>query len=158
MGQWILDWMCAGGYRPPGPIPSGLKDGQGRRIVDNATMGPLTKDFVYEKDAKAPYNFAGRTQGRGVSGGWKPQANALGGSGTVTKPTLFLAGEAGPEDYAFVPHLKGGMGGGMTVNGPLVHIEQATIREEADARRLADEFATQLERRMANSSPGGRMP
>ena len=37
---------------------------------------------------------------------------AQGGSGTVTKPTLFLAGEAGPEDYAFGPKRKGGLSGG----------------------------------------------
>lgn len=37
---------------------------------------------------------------------------AEGGYGTVTKPTLFLAGEAGPEDFAFAPKRKGGMGGG----------------------------------------------
>ncbi|MGV0982617.1 MAG: hypothetical protein ACOYB0_09670 [Polynucleobacter sp.] len=44
-------------------------------------------------------------------------ANAMaeGGSGTVTKPTLFLAGEAGPEDFAFGPKSKGGLsGGGVT--------------------------------------------
>jgi len=42
---------------------------------------------------------------------------AEGGSGTVDKPTLFLAGEAGKEDFAFVPHSKGGMqsGGGTTI-------------------------------------------
>jgi hypothetical protein len=41
---------------------------------------------------------------------------AAGGSGTVTKPTLFLAGEAGPEDYSFAPKSKGGMGGGTVIN------------------------------------------
>ena len=41
---------------------------------------------------------------------------AEGGSGTVDKPTLFLAGEAGKEDFVFAPHSKGGMqGGGVTV-------------------------------------------
>jgi tape measure domain-containing protein len=39
---------------------------------------------------------------------------AEGGSGTVTKPTLFLAGEAGAEDYAFGPKRKGGLSGGGT--------------------------------------------
>jgi len=36
---------------------------------------------------------------------------AEGGIGTVTKPTLFLAGEAGAEDFAFGPKSKGGLGG-----------------------------------------------
>ena len=40
---------------------------------------------------------------------------AKGGSGTVTKPTLFLAGEAGAEDFAFKPRGKGGMGGKSVV-------------------------------------------
>jgi hypothetical protein len=39
---------------------------------------------------------------------------AEGGSGTVTKPTLFLAGEAGAEDFAFGPKRKGGLSGGGT--------------------------------------------
>ncbi len=33
----------------------------------------------------------------------KPQAMAMGGTGIVTRPTLFLAGEAGPEAYGFEP-------------------------------------------------------
>jgi len=41
---------------------------------------------------------------------------AEGGMGTVTKPTLFLAGEAGPEDFAFGPKSRGGLsGGGVTI-------------------------------------------
>jgi hypothetical protein len=39
---------------------------------------------------------------------------AEGGFGTVTKPTLFLAGEAGAEDFAFGPKRKGGLSGGGT--------------------------------------------
>lgn len=34
---------------------------------------------------------------------------AGGGSGTATKPTLFLSGEAGAEDYVFAPRSKGGL-------------------------------------------------
>jgi hypothetical protein len=37
---------------------------------------------------------------------------ADGGSGVVTKPTLFLAGEAGPESFNFTPLGKGGSGNG----------------------------------------------
>lgn len=43
-----------------------------------------------------------------AAGGIRAIPMAQGGSGTVTKPTLFLAGEAGPEDYAFTPKSKGG--------------------------------------------------
>lgn len=38
------------------------------------------------------------------------QVMAEGGSGTVIKPTLFLAGERGAEDFAFSPQSKGGLG------------------------------------------------
>lgn len=38
-------------------------------------------------------------------------AMAQGGAGTVTKPTLFLAGENGPEDFSFIPQGKSGMAG-----------------------------------------------
>jgi hypothetical protein len=41
---------------------------------------------------------------------------AEGGMGTVNKPTLFLAGEAGPEDFAFGPKRKGGLSGSTVVN------------------------------------------
>lgn len=41
---------------------------------------------------------------------------AQGGWGTVTSPTLFLAGEAGTEDFAFGPHAKGGLGGNVVNN------------------------------------------
>jgi hypothetical protein len=42
---------------------------------------------------------------------------AEGGSGIVTKPTLFLAGEAGPEPYAFGgANNKRGMGMGVIIN------------------------------------------
>lgn len=48
----------------------------------------------------------------------KAHKNALGSHGSVRKPTLFLAGESGPEDFAFSPHLKGGILGGATGKPP----------------------------------------
>jgi phage-related protein len=53
----------------------------------------------------------------------KAFAMASGGSGTVTKPTLFMAGEAGREDFAFSGGGKsfGSRGGGdvyVTINAP----------------------------------------
>lgn len=50
-----------------------------------------------------------------LGGGGSIRAMAEGGSGTVSKPTLFLAGEAGTEDYQFVPHSKGGLAGSGTI-------------------------------------------
>ena len=68
----------------------------------------------------------------GGGGGW-----AEGGSGIVSRPTLFLAGEAGPERFAFTPVGKGGSTGGVIVN-----IENASFRSENDIEdimvRLSD--------------------
>jgi len=51
-----------------------------------------------------------------ASGVVKAIPMAEGGSGIVTKPTLFLAGEAGPEPFAFGgANNKRGMGGGVTI-------------------------------------------
>lgn len=56
----------------------------------------------------------------GGLGGGNPIPMAEGGSGVVERPTLFLAGEAGPERYSFQPLERNGNGGGggngVTVN------------------------------------------
>lgn len=56
----------------------------------------------------------------GGLGGGNPIPMAEGGSGVVERPTLFLAGEAGPEGYSFQPLERNGNGGGggngVTVN------------------------------------------
>jgi hypothetical protein len=51
------------------------------------------------------------------AGGGFPLPMAEGGSGVVTRPTLFLAGEAGPEYVNFRPLSKGGSGGGNVSTG-----------------------------------------
>lgn len=62
-------------------------------------------------------------------------AMAQGGMGTVTGPTLFLAGEAGTEDFAFGPHSKGGLsgtGGSVTINVNVSAPTGQIPREQAD--------------------------
>lgn len=66
---------------------------------------------------------------------------ALGGMGTVTRPTLFMAGEFGPEHFAF----SGGgrrFGGGDTGDGVSVGAVnvQMTVTENVDRNRLAEDF------------------
>jgi hypothetical protein len=52
---------------------------------------------------------------------------AAGGDFMVTRPTLFLAGEAGPERATFTPMAGGnGRSEGVTINGPLVQVESVT--------------------------------
>jgi hypothetical protein len=50
--------------------------------------------------------------------------------GIVTRPTLALIGEAGPE--AVIPLGKGGFGAGITIHGPLLVVEGALDRKTAD--------------------------
>ncbi len=76
---------------------------------------------------------------------------AHGSSGTVRRPTLFVAGEAGPEHYSFVPTYKGkggGGGGGVTINGPL--IGQATISNELDVREVTAQIVREFEKAVGN--------
>ncbi len=71
---------------------------------------------------------------------YNPLAMQGGGSGVVTKPTLFLAGEAGPEYVSFTPLSQGTLWPAVTVNGPLVIIEGNADRETAElAARLVEE-------------------
>jgi TP901 family phage tail tape measure protein len=71
------------------------------------------------------------------TGGAGPQAipQAEGGDWLVTRPTLFLAGEAGPERATFTP-LGGGNGRsggeGLVINGPLVHVENVSDMATVD--------------------------
>lgn len=63
---------------------------------------------------------------------------AQGYSGMVSRPSLFLAGERGPEHVAITP--RGGMGGGVMVTiAPTYNVTLGTSgNPEADARRFLD--------------------
>jgi TP901 family phage tail tape measure protein len=64
-----------------------------------------------------------------------PIPMAEGGDFMVTRPTLFLAGEAGPERATFTPMGKGGGSGsgeGLTINGPLIHVEHVSDMATVD--------------------------
>ena len=81
-----------------------------------------------------------------IRGGAVPMAG--GGSGMVTKPTLFLAGEAGPEQYAFSganKSLDSGTGA-VVVELAAVRAELAAIRREQGltvGRAVKDALALQ---------------
>jgi hypothetical protein len=68
---------------------------------------------------------------------------AKGGSGTVTKPTLFLAGEAGPESFAFGGANNKLMGGGgrsystTTVNNTVIQNIGGSVIAERQVKSLA---------------------
>jgi hypothetical protein len=75
-------------------------------LTDAINAMPERKQIIIDMD----YNIANPPPG-----GWGPApiAEAEGGEYNVTKPTLFIAGEAGPERAIFIPQ---GGGGGSTSN------------------------------------------
>ena len=68
------------------------------------------------------------------------QPMAEGGQGVVTKPTLFLAGEAGAEAFSFSPLSKGGGTGGNIY----VEINNPSIRSDDDIDDLVEAVSRQL--------------
>ncbi|MBP7594306.1 MAG: phage tail tape measure protein [Candidatus Microthrix sp.] len=63
---------------------------------------------------------------------------ADGGLGTVRKPTAFIAGDAGPEDFAFAPLSRGGL---RTQTAPVevhVHVAGSVLSERDLVAALAD--------------------
>jgi hypothetical protein len=61
---------------------------------------------------------------------------ASGGSGMVTKPTLFLAGEGGREEYAFSGTNKSlSTSGGITIGSVNVTVQ---VAEGDDPKKVAD--------------------
>lgn len=67
----------------------------------------------------------------------EPREMAAGGTGRVTGPTLFIAGEAGPEDYAFSGANKRFGSGGNVVDMADIKKELAATRREAARDRRA---------------------
>jgi len=70
----------------------------------------------------------------------QPIPLAKGFEGMVTKPTMFLAGEAGPEYLSVRPKSKGGGGYSMTVNSPLI-VTSAALTEDMCRRAARWMFA-----------------
>jgi hypothetical protein len=72
----------------------------------------------------------------------------------VTKPTLFLAGEAGAEEVAFSGAGKrfGGGGGGVTIQGG-ISISISGVQKSA--KELAREIAVELPRAINRLNAGG---
>ena len=85
------------------------------------------------KNDKGPGNT-----GNAIRGGIRPQA--LGGDYWVTRPTLFLAGEAGPERATFTPQGSSAPGGKVVQLHVHVHAEGANFigTDRRAARQLAD--------------------
>lgn len=72
-----------------------------------------------------------------------PKGMAQGGEGIVTKPTLFLAGEAGAERYSFTPLGRGGSAGPQIV----IYLN-ATISGKLDIVDVAEQLGFEIERQL----------
>lgn len=77
----------------------------------------------------------------------QPIAQAEGGDWYVTRPTLFLAGEAGPERATFTP-LRGGGGQAAPAGAGVVINWQGSVRSEMDIEMIARRLAEMMQRRM----------
>jgi plasmid maintenance system antidote protein VapI len=88
-------------------VEKATADAYARAVKDGADLDNYLRD-LFSKGYTVPINFSGGGVPNGTFGG----AMAEGGSGVVTKPTWFLAGEAGPERYNFTPMGQGASGGG----------------------------------------------
>lgn len=73
---------------------------------------------------------------------------AEGGRGTVTKPTLFLAGEKGDEDFAFAPKSKGGLEGQGNTFDIDINIESPIIKSDMDIEELAEQLGENIQRKL----------
>lgn len=62
---------------------------------------------------------------------------AEGSVGTVSRPTTFVAGEAGAEDFAFVPHRKGGLRSLTGGGGSQMPMQPIRVALEVGTRELA---------------------
>lgn len=71
-----------------------------------------------------------------------PKGMAQGGEGIVTRPTLFLAGEAGSERYSFAPIGRGGAGRDINI------YLTAVINNRSDILSLAEELGIAVEREL----------
>lgn len=71
-----------------------------------------------------------------------PKPMALGGSGTVSNPTLFLAGEAGPEHYSFTPLGAKGQSNGNTYID--IKIDRPTVSNRDDLDTLVEAISMRL--------------
>ncbi len=80
----------------------------------------------------------------------EPRKQALGGEGTVYGPTMFMAGEAGIEDYKFTPARNRKAEAEAEGGGSNVSVGPFYITEAGDARQTAAYVVRELEKAMSN--------
>lgn len=111
-----------------------------------ASVSALTKSIALSSKTSAVSSgldnsgiSGGGSNGVSYGGGW-----AEGGEGIVTRPTLFLAGEAGPERFQFTPVGKES-GESKTVNFHVeINIDSPVVSKEADLDYLTEAISRRV--------------
>lgn len=112
-------------------------------IAAGATIGAMTSAGIAARTISVESQMSGKGQVLQQTAGWGG-GMAEGGSGIVTRPTIFLAGEGGPEHFQFTPLSRGNSrGGGGDINITL----NAVINNKLDIAEVAEELGFELERR-----------
>lgn len=97
-------------------FPSAVADGFDAAGRKAGELGGIIDDKIGRtRTVKVEYEDPGY-EGGGGGGGAAAYPQAVGGDYWVTRPTLFLAGEAGPERATFTPAGRSGGAGGSGVN------------------------------------------
>lgn len=73
-----------------------------------------------------------------------PKPMAQGGEGIASRPTLFLAGEAGPERFKFTPLWKESNTGKQTINHISISIYNPVVRNDRDIDTLTEEISRRI--------------
>jgi hypothetical protein len=108
-------------------LPQDIKIKVGFEVGDFPEYNKLPKNVTVNNLGVTSYDY---------------HAQAAGGDWLVTKPTLFLAGEAGPERATFAP-LKGG----QPANDTPPVVVYATVDSQIDVYRMAETIADEIRRR-----------
>lgn len=144
--QKRLDPFFAGGPTASRDAFQPLERG-GKSVLDGGAR--------IERAAGRFESAAGRLLGAATSfgggasrGGGGVKFMAEGGAGTVRRPTTFVAGEAGPEDFAFAPRKKGGLGamGGSVV----INMGGVTVAGDYDVDQMMAKINREIEKAFGN--------
>ncbi len=141
-------WFGGGGEAGPSGLSEAAKEQREsaadyQRAVDR--FGTWVTRLPYMDVVGLGAGGGGGSTGPGTTG----LRQALGSTGTVSKPTLFLAGEAGAEDYSFAPRRGGGGAGGGSTS-VVLEAGAIVVQESSDARQTAAYIVRELEKAAQN--------
>jgi TP901 family phage tail tape measure protein len=141
LSQWLSPFQRSGEQM----------DGAAGQIDSSASrMGSAASIMFAAANRMANIKVTVSGGGRFNGGVNDPRARfeAEGGSGTVRRPTLFVAGEAGPEDFEFVPHNRSSRGkSGKNVT---VYMGGVTVASDYDVKQMMAAMNREIEKALGN--------